>query len=155
MIHIDNNAMIAAVKTTYDMLTEREKIIYNLGYRTGLKSNEKPFKFVPDTKPIHNEKVYDLIIDTVCKHFKIKKSELFSKIRLQYLVIPRSMAINLIRELTAFSYPQIANLTDRDHTSLLYHIQLRINKMVYWKDQNNHSIYNQLKETINETIKKL
>ena len=40
MIHIDNNAMIAAVKTTYDMLTEREKIIYNLGYRTGLKSNE-------------------------------------------------------------------------------------------------------------------
>jgi chromosomal replication initiation ATPase DnaA len=103
-------------------------------------------------KPIHNEAIYEIVINNVCEWFKIKKLELFSTMRCQYLVLPRSMAINLLRECTAFSYPQLAKLTTKDHTSLVYHVSLRINKKHYWKEDNNHAIFNKLKEKIqNET----
>jgi chromosomal replication initiation ATPase DnaA len=135
------------------LYTDREHDIYNAGFKDAKERNKTIFKFVPDIKPIHNEKVYDVIIDTVCTWFKIKKSELFSGMRQQYLVIPRSMAINLLRECTAFSFPQLAVLTTKDHTSLVYHVQMRLNKKHYWKDDNNHAIFNKLKKDINETCR--
>jgi len=135
------------------LYTDREHDIYNAGFKDAKERNKTIFKFVPDTKPIHNENIYEIVIDTVCNWFKIKKTELFSKNRDQYLVLPRSVAINLLRECTAFSYPQLANLTTKDHTSLVYHVSLRLNKKHYWKDDNNHAIFNKLKEKINETSK--
>tara|TARA_R100000951_G_scaffold116012_2_gene126160 strand:+ start:8221 stop:8673 length:453 start_codon:yes stop_codon:yes gene_type:complete len=139
--------------STVKLHTDREHDIYNAGYKDAKERNKTIFKFVPDTKPIHNENVYGVVVDTVCKWFQIKKSELFSGIRSQYLVLPRSMAINLLRECTAFSYPQLAKLTTKDHTSLVYHVSLRLNQKHYWKINNNHAIFNELKKEINETCK--
>lgn len=135
------------------LYTDREHDIYNAGFKDAKERNKTIFKFIPDTKPIHNEKVYDIIIDKVCVWFQIKKSELFSSMRQQYLVLPRSMAINLLRECTAFSLPQLGNLTGKDHTSILYHVQLRLNKKNYWSIDNNHAIFNQLKKDINATCR--
>jgi len=135
-------------KSIIKLFTDREHDIYNAGFKDAKERSKTIFKFVPDNKPIHNEKVYDVIIDTVCTWFKIKKSELFSKIRSQYLVVPRSMAINLLRECTAFSFPQLAVLTTKDHTSLVYHVQIRLAKKHYWSDDNNHAIFNELKQKI-------
>ena len=135
------------------LYTDREHDIYNAGFKDAKERNKTIFKFVPDTKPIHNEKVYDIIIEKVCTWFKIKKSELFSTMRQQYLVLPRSMAINLLKECTAFSLPQLGVLTSKDHTSILYHVQLRLNKKNYWSIDNNHAIFNELKKDINETCR--
>ena len=134
--------------------TAEEQRAYDMGYTAGKNSINIPFKFVPDTKPIHNEKIYDIIIEAVCTWFKIKQSELFSGMRCQYLVIPRSVAINLLRECTAFSFPQLSVLTGKDHTTLVYHVQMRLNKKNYWKLDNTHAIYNIIKELINEKSKK-
>ena len=155
MLKVDNNSLVKAVKTAYDLLTEREQAIYVAGYRAALKSNEIPFKLVPDISPIRPEngaKIFQTIKTKVCDYYKISQKEIFSKNRNSYLVLPRSMAINLARELTGFSYPQLSNLTDKDHTSLVYHVALRLNQKVYWKIPSNHAVYNQLKmEIMNET----
>ena len=143
-IPINNNPLIKAV----NFLTIREQAIYQTGYNAGRKSNEKPFKFVPNVSPINNNDVFQRITFKVCKYFKISQKELYSSNKSQYLVIPRSMAINLSRELTGFTYPQLKELTDKDHTSLIYHVSLRINKKGIWKIPNNHAVYNLLKEEI-------
>jgi chromosomal replication initiation ATPase DnaA len=135
-------------KAIVKLYTDREHDIYNAGYKDCKLNDRNIFKFVPDTKPIHNEKIYDIIIDEVCAWFKIKKSELFSKMRDQYLVLPRSFTLNLLRECTAFSFPQISVLTGKDHTTCVYHVQLRLNKKHYWKNDNNHAIYAKLKNII-------
>ena len=141
-------------KAIIKLYTDREHEIYNAGFKDCKVRNKTIFKFVPDTKPIHNEKIYDIIIDEVCTWFKIKKSELFSGMRCQYLVIPRSVSINLLRECTSFSFPQLSVLTGKDHTTLVYHVQMRLNKKHYWELDNTHAVYNKIKELINEKSKK-
>jgi len=129
-----------------------EKKIYNLGYSQGRKSNEKPFKYVPDRSPINGIDLFSKIKSKISQYYKISEKELFGSQRNSYLVIPRSVAINLMRELSELSFPQISKLTAKDHTTLIYHIALRINKKGYWKIPNNHAVYNQLKtELINES----
>jgi hypothetical protein len=129
-----------------------EKKIYNLGYSQGRKSNEKPFKYVPDRSPINGIDLFSKIKSKISQYYKISEKELFGSQRNSYLVIPRSVAINLMRELSELSFPQISKLTAKDHTTLIYHIALRINKKGHWKIPNNHAVYNQLKtELINES----
>jgi hypothetical protein len=105
------------------LYTDREHEIYNAGFKDGKIRTRKVFNYVPDIKPIHNENIYPIIIDTVCTWFKIKKSELFNGSRQQYLVLPRSMAI------------------------------IRLTRKQYWKEDNNHAIYKKLKDLINEKCK--
>jgi hypothetical protein len=129
-----------------------EKQIYNLGYSEGRKSNEKPFKYIPNITPINGIDLFSKIKSKISQYYKISEKELFGSQRNSYLVIPRSVAINLMRELSELSFPQISKLTTKDHTTLVYHVGLRINKKGYWKIPNNHAVYNQLKtELINES----
>ena len=148
---INNNELIYAVKTTYDFLSAKEKAIYNTGYKAGMKANEKPFKFVPNI--VSNTKIilFKTVVEKVSQYYKISKKELFGKSRLSYLVLPRSMAINLAYELTGHSYPKLGLLTNRDHTSLLYHVNLRINCKGIWENINNHSIFSKLSNELLDT----
>ena len=132
--------------------TNDEKKIFDLGFDAGKKSNEKPFKYIPDRHPINGIDLFANVKYKVSKYYKISEKELFGLHRDSYLVIPRSVAINLMRELSELSFPQISKLTAKDHTTLVYHVGLRINKKGHWKMPNNHAIYNQLKtELINES----
>ena len=45
------------------LFTDREHDIYNAGFKDAKERSKTIFKFVPDNKPIHNEEVYDVIID--------------------------------------------------------------------------------------------
>ena len=141
---INNNELIYAIKTTYDFLSAREKAIYNTGYKAGMKANQKPFKFVPTIVTDSKTILFKTIVEKVCEFYKIGKKELFNKSRLSYLVLPRSMAINLSYELTGHSYPKLGSLTNRDHTSLLYHVNLRVNCKGMWENINNHTVFSKL-----------
>ena len=127
--------------------TAAEQRAYNMGYHEGLK-NQKPFKYVPDITPIDSFDVFSKIISKVSHYYKIGKAELFGNSRNGYLIVPRSIAMNLAKELTGFSYPQLKELTERDHTTIIYHVALRINKKGVWKNDNNHAIYNKLKQEL-------
>ena len=66
----------------------------------------------------------DLIQSTVCKFFKISKSEMLSSRRSRYLVRPRQTAIYLTKILTSKSLPEIGReFSNRDHTTIIHSVK--------------------------------
>ena len=147
-------------------LTEREVTLYRNawrnGYRAGAAAQQKVQKIIIKHKPadippgpiINNQKIVEAIYNTAIEYFKVSKVELLGRMRDQYLVIPRSMIANLMRECTALSYPEISRIMNRDHTSCIHYIKTRLTNTSIWKIPNNHKIYNYLKgQVLNETSK--
>ncbi len=151
----------------YEGLTDRETIIYRTAFRNGFRSGaalrQKIKKVIIPNRPadipagpiINNQKIVDSIYNVVVDYFRVSKVELIGKCRDQYLVIPRSMIANLMRECTALSFPEISRIMNRDHTTVIHYVKTRIGSYSFWKTPNNHKVYNYLKtEVLNETSKK-
>lgn len=79
-----------------------------------------------------NNQVVDTakIITCVCKYYGVNKDELLGKQRKKELVVPRQIAIFLMREQTNKSLPEIGKIFGgKDHTTIL-HSQKKIQKEV-------------------------
>lgn len=64
------------------------------------------------------------IIIKVANHFNIKSSDLLGAKRDKQIVLPRQMAMYLMRNELDMSFPQIAsNLGGRDHTTIMYGVK--------------------------------
>ncbi|HZJ09737.1 MAG TPA: chromosomal replication initiator protein DnaA [Trueperaceae bacterium] len=64
------------------------------------------------------------ILATTAKAFNIDPDDVRGKGRRQELVVPRQIAMYLIRELTAHSYPEIGQyFSGRDHSTVMYAVQ--------------------------------
>lgn len=64
------------------------------------------------------------ILRTTSRHFEVEAVDLRSKGRRQELVVPRQVAMYLIRELTPHSYPEIGQFfSGRDHSTVVYAVQ--------------------------------
>ena len=71
-----------------------------------------------------NKVSVDLIQATVCRYFKINKSEMLSSRRSRYLVRPRQTAIYLTKILTSKSLPEIGReFANRDHTTVIHSVK--------------------------------
>ena len=151
----------------FEGLTNKEFVIYRTAFRNGFRSGaalrQKIKKVIIPNKPadipagplINNQKIVETIYNVVVNYFKVSRVELIGKARDQYLVIPRSMIANLMRECTALSFPEISRIMNRDHTSVIHYVKTRIGSSSFWKIPNNHKVYNYLKtEVLNETSKK-
>src|SRR5690625_3423917 len=65
----------------------------------------------------------DEILRTVGRSFSVEVKDLKSKGRRQELVVPRQLAMYLIRELTPHSFPEIGQFfSGRDHSTVMYSI---------------------------------
>ena len=63
------------------------------------------------------------IIEKTAKYFEIKTSEIKSSSRSQYIILPRQIAMYLLRSELHMSYPQIAHELGRsDHTTAMHSI---------------------------------
>lgn len=63
------------------------------------------------------------IIEKTAKYFEIKTTEIKSSSRSQYIILPRQIAMYLLRSELHLSYPQIAHeLGRRDHTTAMHSI---------------------------------
>lgn len=72
----------------------------------------------------------DLIISTTAQHFGLSVEDIRSSGRRKEVVIPRQVAMYLVRELTNASLPEIGQyFGGRDHTTVLYAIQ-KVQEMV-------------------------
>lgn len=61
------------------------------------------------------------ILQRCTDHFRVKPDDVRGKGRRQELVVPRQVAMYLIRELTTHSYPEIgAYFSNRDHSTVMY-----------------------------------
>ena len=79
---------------------------------------------VKDSKLTITATDLDLIQSTVCKFFKISKSEMLSSRRSRYLVRPRQTAIYLTKILTSKSLPEIGReFSNRDHTTIIHSVK--------------------------------
>lgn len=66
----------------------------------------------------------DDILRATARHFDVEAGDLRSKGRRHELVVPRQVAMYLIRELTPHSYPEIGQFfSGRDHTTVMYAVQ--------------------------------
>ncbi len=64
------------------------------------------------------------ILKRTAEHFGVKPDDVRGKGRRQELVVPRQVAMYLIRELTTHSYPEIGQyFADRDHSTVMYAVQ--------------------------------
>ncbi len=62
----------------------------------------------------------DKIFTAVYNKYKISKEDIVSPKRNKDISVARQISIYMIRELTEMSYPNMAKIYNRDHTSLLY-----------------------------------
>jgi len=61
------------------------------------------------------------ILQRTADHFGVKPDDVRGKGRRQELVVPRQVAMYLIRELTTHSFPEIgAYFSNRDHSTVMY-----------------------------------
>lgn len=64
------------------------------------------------------------IIDRTAKHFQIETSEICSSKRDKYIVVPRQIAMYLLRSELHLSFPKIANeLGRKDHTTAIHSVE--------------------------------
>ena len=64
------------------------------------------------------------IIDRTAKHFQLEVSEICSEKRDKYIVVPRQIAMYLLRSELHLSFPKIANeLGRKDHTTAIHSIE--------------------------------
>ena len=61
------------------------------------------------------------ILQKTSEHFSVRPEDVKGKSRRQELVVPRQVAMYLIRELTPHSYPEIGSyFSNRDHSTVMY-----------------------------------
>lgn len=72
-------------------------------------------------KKQHRVITADVIMQTVCEYYSLKKEDLVSASRRREITVPRQIAIYLTREMTELSLPQIgACFGNRDHSTILH-----------------------------------
>ncbi len=63
----------------------------------------------------------DLVLEIVAKYFNVRISDIKGRRRTKQIVLPRQVAMYLIRKLTEHSLPEIGELCgDRDHTTVIH-----------------------------------
>jgi chromosomal replication initiator protein len=79
---------------------------------------------------------YEKILDSVSKYYNINSEDLLGKKRTKEIVLPRQIAMYLLRTELNFSYPQIAaRIGKKDHTTIMYACakiekQLRVDQLL-------------------------
>ena len=76
----------------------------------------------------------DIIIDTVCKYYNVKKEQVLGKSRPKNIVIPRQMAMFIAREELNDSFPTLEKHFKKDHSTIV-HAYERVQKELKTDEQ--------------------
>ena len=132
-------------------LDPREKKIYRAGFRTGYKLAREYFrnsfrhrktvvkevvKYVTINDVVVPENVKE-ILAIVANQLNIDVNEIIAQTRVQSAVIARSILINVLRDKYDMPFTKIGVLLgNRDHTTMMHHFKMKINKQHFWKPDN-------------------
>jgi chromosomal replication initiation ATPase DnaA len=140
----------------YENLSDRERKLYRIGFKTGYKLAREFFKkhivtkqntvvkevvkYVTINDVVVPENVKE-ILTIVANQLGINVNEIIAKTRIQSAVIARSILINVLRDKYAMPFTKIGViLGNRDHTTMIHHVRMKINKEHFWKPD--HVIWN-------------
>ena len=140
----------------YANLTDKERKLYRLGFKTGYKLAREFFKrnVVTKQNTVFKEVIKYVTINDVVVPINVKQAltiianqlninvnEITARTRIQSAVIARSILINVLRDKYAMPFTKIGVLLgNRDHTTMIHHVRMKINKEHFWKP--NHIIWN-------------
>lgn len=125
----------------FEKPTETDNIFFRAGFKTGYRlalqhiGNYKSIDFSKkrNVKITKISPITNAIIHRTATHFGVGKEEILSAKRDRNLVIPRSVIINLLKELTPYSLMNIgAIVAGRDHTTIIHHISCKTQKNGLW-----------------------
>lgn len=85
----------------------------------------------------------EMIIDTVCKYYNVKKEQVLGKSRPKNVVIPRQMAMYIAREELNDSFPALVKYFNKDHSTIV-HAYERVQKAL----KNNDRTRKELKDIL-------
>lgn len=134
------------LKTTiHENLTETEKTNFRLGVKVGyrlamqhMRSRTNNINTSRKKRRISvikvNPYINDILIEVAKLNF-VTVEDILSSSRRRELVVARSIIINVLRELTPMSLPNIGQiLSDRDHTTMIHHTNMKARKESFWFD---------------------
>ena len=143
----------------YVNLSDRERKLYRVGFKTGYKLAREYFKTNTVVKQntvikevIKYVTINDVVVPMNVKHaltiianqLSIDVNEILTKTRIQPAVIARSILINVLRDKYSMPFTKIGVLLgNRDHTTMIHHVRMKMNKEHFW--QPNHIIWNRYK----------
>lgn len=147
---------------SFSNLDAREKKIYRTGFRTGYKLARQFFKnnirykqtvvkevikYVTINDVVVPENVKE-ILTIVANQLGVNVNDITAKTRIQQAVIARSILINVLRDKYDMQFTKIGVLLgNRDHTTMIHHVKMKMNKEHYWKPEN--IIWNRYKYVMN------
>ena len=90
----------------------------------------------------------DKIFSAVYKKYDVSKEDIKSKKRPKNITWARQVAIYMIREITELSFPDIGEIVDKDHSSVIYSYNL-VSKKITAEPLINLEITNLMKDVTN------
>ena len=141
---LNNNDFIYKIKSAYYLLSDREKKLYEVGFKDGYLLAEKNITKTISGPQQNLKKIIgyqfgspaknkiDSLINRVCIMCEVNKNDLLSKGRSQDLVRARSIIHNILSEKYRMSLNNIGKIFGQDHTTVLHSINMKANKERYW-----------------------
>ena len=143
----------------YENLSDRERKLYRVGFKTGYKLAREYFKTntIVKQNTVIKEVIKYVTINDVVVPFNVQQAlsiianqlsidvnEILANTRVQSAVIARSILINFLRDKYDMPFTKIGVLLgNRDHTTMMHHVKMKINKKHFWKPD--HIIWNRYK----------
>ena len=136
-------------------LNDRERKIYRTGFRTGYKlarqffRNNFRYKQIVTKQVVKYVTINDVVVPEnvkemlaiVANQLNVNVNDITAKTRIQAAVIARSILINVLRDKYSMPFTKIGViLGNRDHTTMIHHVRMKMNKEHYWKPD--HVIWN-------------
>lgn len=160
---INTNHFIYAVKVAWHLLKDRERDLYELGFRDGYMVSQERMKLTQDAEDIkklaslrrNNDRQYgtpprlniDSLINKVCVKLEVNKAQLFSKTRTQDIVRARNLIHNILSEKYFMAASNIAKIFSQDHTTVLHSLDMKAMKERFWSPE--QTLWKDFEELIN------
>ena len=143
----------------YENLSDRERKLYRIGFKTGYKLAREYFKtntvykqntvikevirYVTINDVVVPENVKEML-SILANQLGVNVNDIIAKTRIQPAVIARSILINVLRDKYDMPFTKIGVLLgNRDHTTMIHHVRMKMKKEHFW--QPNHIIWNRYK----------
>ena len=150
---------------SFSNLDERERKIYRTGFRTGYKlarqffRNNFRYKQIVTKQVVKYVTINDVVVPEnvkemlaiVANQLGVNVNDITAKTRIQAAVIARSILINVLRDKYSMPFTKIGViLGNRDHTTMIHHVRMKMNKEHFWKPD--HIIWNRY-QYVMDTVK--
>lgn len=160
---ISANHFIYAVKVAWHIMSDRERSLYELGFKDGYMASQEKMKITQDTKDLKelasmkrlNDRQYgtpprlniDSLINKVCVKLEVNKAQLFTKSRMQDIVRARNVIHNILSEKYFMAASNIAKIFSQDHTTVLHSLDMKAMKERFWSPE--QTLWKDFEELIN------